>query len=368
MPQPMMSNAVTVSRGATVSADASAKGNGGKVTLLSSQSTVMAGTITAKGGKAGGDGGFVEVSGDKGFSVTGGIDASAPLGLPGTILFDPTDLTVINCLPNDDCGGGSLDDTLTGTTPHQVTFNDFAEANAQTISNGAIDSLAGSVLLQATATISVDPNTPIVLQNNTALTMQTQTGNITVNAGSPITATGTGIITLQAGLTRGSGGAVVLGSNLNSANAIALQADGGITLAGALTATTLDVSNLSAGGLTQTGGNIIATTLQSSLGVAGAVNLPIAGNGIANIGNFGVAGGPFSVVNRGALSIGGVLSAPSVNVTAGSIAIPGTVSSPGAVTLVATTGGITETGAILAGTFGWQRGDRRQLRRGHGNQ
>ena len=51
------------------------------MTVLSAKSTDMAGTITAKGGPQGGNGGFVEVSGDKGFSLTGAVDVSAPMGV-----------------------------------------------------------------------------------------------------------------------------------------------------------------------------------------------------------------------------------------------------------------------------------------------
>ena len=53
-----------IQAGAKISANATGKGDGGQVTVLSTQSTTMAGTITAKGGPSGGNGGFVEVSGD----------------------------------------------------------------------------------------------------------------------------------------------------------------------------------------------------------------------------------------------------------------------------------------------------------------
>ena len=88
--QPTVVAANTVIQaGAKISANATGKGDGGKVTVLSTTSTHMAGTINAKGGTFGGNGGFVEVSGDAGFSLTGAIDVSAPQGTIGTILLDP---------------------------------------------------------------------------------------------------------------------------------------------------------------------------------------------------------------------------------------------------------------------------------------
>src|ERR1700727_2157671 len=82
-----------IQQGARISANATGKGDGGRVTVLSTQSTTMAGTIAAKGGPSGGNGGTVEVSGGT-LSLTGTVDASAPLGVTGSILLDPLDLFI----------------------------------------------------------------------------------------------------------------------------------------------------------------------------------------------------------------------------------------------------------------------------------
>jgi len=88
----MTANNVSVDNGATIAANASSNGNGGRISVLSSQpdgSTSMGGAISATGGPNGGDGGFVEVSG--GFlAVTGQINVAAPHGVLGTILLDPS--------------------------------------------------------------------------------------------------------------------------------------------------------------------------------------------------------------------------------------------------------------------------------------
>jgi filamentous hemagglutinin family protein len=86
----LTASAVDVEKGATIAANATANGNGGRVTVLSSLSTIMAGSIAADGGPKGGNGGFVEVSGGS-LSLPGKVAVSAPLGTPCTIIEDPTD-------------------------------------------------------------------------------------------------------------------------------------------------------------------------------------------------------------------------------------------------------------------------------------
>ena len=86
-----------------IRADAIAAGNGGRVIVWADDTTNFAGTITARGGGDGGNGGFVETSGQRILNVAGGrVDASAVQGTPGTWLLDPTDIDIVNG------GGGSL--------------------------------------------------------------------------------------------------------------------------------------------------------------------------------------------------------------------------------------------------------------------
>jgi filamentous hemagglutinin family protein len=79
----------SVAAGATIAANATANGNGGRVSVLSEGQTGMAGSISATGGPQGGNGGFVEVSGAT-LSLTGTTNVSAPMGATGTILLDPS--------------------------------------------------------------------------------------------------------------------------------------------------------------------------------------------------------------------------------------------------------------------------------------
>src|SRR5690348_11060555 len=82
----------TVSAGSTLNANAVQSGDGGKVVVWSNNSTEFHGAITARGGAASGNGGFVETSGHV-LNIDGGsVDASAPHGTAGNWLLDPFDV------------------------------------------------------------------------------------------------------------------------------------------------------------------------------------------------------------------------------------------------------------------------------------
>jgi len=75
--------------------DATDAGSGGRAIVWADQSTYFAGTLTARGGINGGDGGFVETSGKGTLIVRRAPDVSARRnGRPGTWLLDPTDFTI----------------------------------------------------------------------------------------------------------------------------------------------------------------------------------------------------------------------------------------------------------------------------------
>ncbi len=100
---------VTVDSATTINASATESGNGGKVMLWSDKLTTFAGTILARGGAEGGDGGFVEVSGKQNAGYTGTVDMRAPNGQNGTLLLDPRNITIVNGGPDNIDSSGSLD-------------------------------------------------------------------------------------------------------------------------------------------------------------------------------------------------------------------------------------------------------------------
>ena len=67
----------TVEQGATITADATQKGDGGHVVLWSDQATEFAGAISANGGAQGGNGGLIETSSKLNLDVPGTVSAKA---------------------------------------------------------------------------------------------------------------------------------------------------------------------------------------------------------------------------------------------------------------------------------------------------
>jgi len=89
----LTAQSVNIAAGARLSANATARGNGGHVTVLSQGATSMAGAITLLGGPGGGNGGMAEVSGLT-VALGGQVDAAAPAGVIGGLLIDPASLYV----------------------------------------------------------------------------------------------------------------------------------------------------------------------------------------------------------------------------------------------------------------------------------
>ena len=112
-----IANAQTTTIGANATLDASAvqQGTGGSVVVWSDKKTSFAGTIRAKGGAAGGDGGKAEVSSKGVLAFTGHADLSAPKGKAGTLLLDPTELDIVADATGDTAGVASNDMHGSGT-------------------------------------------------------------------------------------------------------------------------------------------------------------------------------------------------------------------------------------------------------------
>ena len=69
-----------VAPSATIRADALNSGDGGRVIVWADGDTRFHGSIGARGGDTGGDGGFVEVSGKQTLAFDGAVDTTAPFG------------------------------------------------------------------------------------------------------------------------------------------------------------------------------------------------------------------------------------------------------------------------------------------------
>jgi len=148
-------------------------------------------------------------------------------------------------------------------------------------------------------------------------------------------------------------GTIGIAGSLNATTLVALGAgSGGITLntGAVLSGTTVDLS-ATGGGVTQFAtGTITASTLQSTSGVIGSVNLVGTANAITRVGSFAVTSGNFDLVDTGNLGVAGPLTAANITLSSQGITVTGSLDSTAALTLAAGSGGIAlNTGAIVSG-------------------
>lgn len=273
------SQSVTIARGATLNADAIAQGDGGTITAWSKEQTVFAGSLSARGGAEGGNGGFAEVSSEKNIGLTGSVDLRAPKGQTGTLLLDPTDLRI-----TDTASGGSQDGNAGDGTVASGDANQGAGATLNTVSRGLLEGMAGNanIVLQATGQITVDAMASgrIDLQTTAGngFTLQsTQSGGIRfVDANTEIRTQG-GDITLEA---LGIGSTLSnLGRLTTNGGDVTLRATGDIQLAGHINAgsgavsaqsTVGSIANASGATPLVTGNSVTLTAGGGHIGAAGS--------------------------------------------------------------------------------------------------
>ena len=85
-----------------VKTDALIDGNGGKLITFASDTARIYGNLYSRGGSEGGNGGFIETSGLKGFEIWNTPDITAAVGTGGTWLIDPYDIEIVNENQTDD--------------------------------------------------------------------------------------------------------------------------------------------------------------------------------------------------------------------------------------------------------------------------
>jgi filamentous hemagglutinin family protein len=197
--------AVYVSPDAVIAADAVANGKGGTVAVWSDRSTRMFGSISARGGANGGDGGFIETSGHY-LAVDGArIDTRAQgAGATGQWLLDPYDIDVV-------ASGGSvslIDASSSGNGP---------QSGVSSINAALISGATSNVTLQASDNITFSSAVNIAASG---VGLSAQAGNgIIVSA--PVTTHG-GALNLQAG---GSAGLTTSAALNAGSGAVSLTAD-----------------------------------------------------------------------------------------------------------------------------------------------
>ncbi|RQO36345.1 hypothetical protein DBR37_08510 [Herminiimonas sp. KBW02] len=194
-----------VSAATQIDANATGRGNGGRVIVWSDGTTVAQGKINAKGGDSGGDGGFVEVSGKQTLSFSAQVDTRAALGTMGSLLLDPTDLDVIDCM------------NTCGFTLPVIGFGDLPSGQS-TILGATLSSATSNVSLQATNSINFYDPVSIAAAGKS---LTAEAGN-TINVYNTIYAPGS--VKLKAP-------SIYISSNVDSGSSVHLLADG-LTISG----------------------------------------------------------------------------------------------------------------------------------------
>lgn len=175
---------LSISPNSQILANCDLSGNGGRIILWADQVNHFEGFISAQGGKEKGDGGFVEVSSPMLLSYRGKADLRALNGSYGTLLLDPTNIS-INTNPT--TVGVVIANPSTIPAVATVDINNVDLTNQLNLSSVVISTAgAGPSLgdIDVSASIGVAP----VWTANTSLTLEANR-NITVTA--DINATGT---------------------------------------------------------------------------------------------------------------------------------------------------------------------------------
>ena len=349
--------------GASIKADALTEGNGGKVIVWADDTTRSHGSISARGGALGGDGGFVETSGKLNLSVTRGPDVRAPAGKSGTWLIDPNNITIVP--------GQVFDETTNTGAPFFAPLADGSQIGVDLInaqldfgSNVLIDTTsrgttagtdAGNITLSAmiVKTAATVAGGPVI--GTTSLSFQAH-NDIIVNAGAGIVSTGDPLsVSLIANFYNSGAGALTLSGPITTrGGSVLLRARDLIQVNAPIH--TLNAAGTSGGGVTV---NSTAGTANLASTITGGSNVSVTGNAGANVtgpvtGNFFTGSsttGPFviaSSVTATGMNINsfGFTAAPSAVINTGFGAFTVTDSSPSTVTIQAGAS-ITSSGATV---------------------
>lgn len=358
---PAVQNAGNVFVGvdASLRADATEAGNGGRIIVWSDDKAQFYGSLSARGGPQGGNGGFAEVSGKQNLIFAGSADLGAPKGNFGSLLLDPLDLYVFS-------GGG--------TVPSIIDENTDFPTNAATVSPATLEAINGNVSLFASRYMRISD--AIDLSNTPGKTFTAQVGVYTPPALPDPLALSTGIsnvLEIGADITT-NGGAVSLiapristiatSTILTGGGAINLDTSGGTSMqaslltlnagAGAVTATSGSFlqlgavtggsftatapSSISTGAITTSGGPVALTSTGSSISTS---NITTGGGNVSLSGAFGVFTSPINtsgsvVLNASSGTISSTVNnASSLNANAGGSVFIGSTTDLNVVTVTA---------------------------------
>lgn len=145
-----------VETGATILANATTAGNGGQVAVWADDETDFGGHISARGGSASGDGGYVETSGHTLYAY-GTVDAGTTNGAAGSWLLDPYNVTVAagaGVDTNINCVAGVCTPTNNATIYANNISATLSGGTAVTITTGAGGASTGDITVNTATSIT----------------------------------------------------------------------------------------------------------------------------------------------------------------------------------------------------------------------
>jgi filamentous hemagglutinin family protein len=333
---PVVQNALRtyVDAQARIRADATVKGDGGRVIVWADELTRMHGQISARGGAQGGDGGFAEVSGKQVLEFTGRADLRAPLGKTGTLLLDPNDIVIDTGMVTETSTGSVFSGGPSVSRISEATLEDQLQNYGSTIvvTNGTSDTQPGNITVAAGVNIQWSTDNVLGLQADGSIDLQ---GSITATGASAA-------VSMQA-----------LGGSVTQDAASVVQVAGlKVNAKGDVTMTGNNLVGTLSGDTTLNGGNGNFTFVNNQALRLGEVATPYGGtfNGInAGSGNVNVEtkAGKLTVAappppSTMAPAPSGVIGANVTLVGKAGIELQGNVAATEAATLVAATGDIAQ--------------------------
>ena len=322
-------DAVAIASGATINADALNTGNGGRVAVWSDQGTMFQGSISARGGALGGDGGFVEVSGPY-LAFQGRADTLASHGKTGMLLLDPSNINISNAADSDiSATSPFVDLTNNGGTSNLnvITLQNLLASTFVTVDTSSAGAVAGEGVITVVDPITWASTSTLFLNSNAQTRINAAitatNGHLDINAAGGATQTAAGVISVST-LELTGNGAFDLSAASNNVDTLAASINGilkftnagalNIGTAGATTGIFTNGNNASfyvGGNLTQSAGaniNVNGLNVSSS---AGTVALNNSGNSALVFA--ADTNGATSYHDSGNLSIGSVNGVSGIN-------------------------------------------------------
>ncbi len=317
---------------AIVRADATVRGDGGKVIVWADGTTRYFGTISAKGGALSGNGGFVETSGKSLLELLGNVNASAPNGAAGMWLLDPNNVTIqaagVNTNVTASPNFTTTDDNAIVTTGSIVTALNAGTSVTVTTASAGTNSQAGNITVANAIGKTAGGNATLTLNAS---------NDITFNAGANVTST---VGTL--GLTLNASGAIntLRNVNLNGGTLTLNAAGNGSQAAGTTIQGTTALVKQGAGTFTLSQANTYTglTTINAGTLQYGVNNALASGAVTVNDGGIYDLNGFSDTI--GALTVNSGVTGGSVTTGAGTLTLGGNVASTGGATNASISGNL----------------------------